>query len=81
MRPQYGPLVPAAQSTALSSVLKAVALTAGVILLTVIVVALLPGIAVEAAVVTVVRNVGTFIALAVMSQPAISAPDKKKELK
>ncbi len=81
VRPQYGPLVPAAQSTALSSVLKAAVLTAGVILLTVIVVALLPEIAIGAAVVTVVRTVGTFIALAVMSQPAISAPDKKKELK
>lgn len=81
VRPQYGPVVLAEESTALSSILKAVAVTGGVILVGVIVVAVLPELAVGAAVVAIGRTAVALISLAVASNTATAAPSTKKELK
>lgn len=68
VRPQYGPVVAPTESTALSSFLKAVAVTAGVVLVGAIVVAALP---VEAIVVG--------ISLAVVGGTAAAKPNARKE--
>lgn len=67
VRPQYGPVVPPHESTALSSFLKAVAVTAGIVVVGAIVIAALPGEAIVAG-----------VSLAVAGAAA-AAPTKKKE--
>ena len=77
MRPQYGPLVAASESTALSSILKAAAVTAGVIVIGAIVVVALPEIAVGTAVMAAGRVAIGLISLAVVTSPANAAPSRK----
>jgi len=68
VRPQYGPVVAHQEGTALSSFLKAAAVTAGVVVVGAIVIAALP-----------VEAIVAGISLAVVGGAAAAAPIKKKE--
>lgn len=68
IRPQYGPVVAPTEGTALSSFLKAVAVTAGIVVVGAIVIALLP-----------VEGVVVGTSLLVAGGAAAAAPSKKKE--
>jgi hypothetical protein len=80
VRPQYGPVVPAEESTALSSVLKGALVVGGVIVIGAIVVVAAPEIAIGTAVMALGRGAIALISLAVAtSAPAHAETSTKRK--
>lgn len=79
IRPQYGPVVAASESTALSSVLKGAVVVGGVIVIGVVVVVAAPEIAIGTLIMTVGRFAIGLISLAVATSAPVNAAPLNKE--